>query len=458
MKSRTVAPVVAAAVVAAMLLVAGVGAAGYYLVSRSGQVFSSPMPKAIHVCWPPWNSALPEVSDTAEADISKPQGDQPPPQWERAFDEVAGQVESVRGLKFKEPVRREVMSKDQMAEHMRASAKEDSDKQVFERAEDFLKYVGLIAPELNLADAVGEAYSDQVAGYYDDEAKVLVVRTDLGSPSSEATRSVIAHELVHALDDQHFDLHAVEEKFEQVGRGDEAAAMRALIEGTAMVATLEYVGKVVGVKIPDDAFDQLLEASRESSNDSIPAYIRDQMMFPYFAGGKYVSAAVKAGGWDAVNALYRDPPRSTAEIMHPDRIGAGRWAPDAVRVGAVTETIEGVRDERWFHLGEGVMGEQDLSLLLASAEITNVATAVDGWRGDWHRYVGCVNQRLLTAKFALASEADASELAEALDVWASRWAARDPMSGRAWVVTREGQSVTMVITGDRELAAHVSAI
>lgn len=450
--------IVAFAVAAAVLVAVGVGVAGYYLVSRSAQVFASPMPKAVHVCWPPWNSALSEVTDTVEADGSQPQGEQPPPQWERIFDEVAGQVENVRGLTFKEPVRRAVMSKEQMAERMRVSAQEDSDKQAFERAEDFLKYVGLIAADLNLSDAIGEAYGDQVAGYYDDEAKVLVVRTDLGSPSSQVTRSVIAHELVHALDDQHFGLHAAEEKFEQVGRGDEAAAMRALIEGTAMAATFEYVGRTAGVKIPDDAFDQLLEATRKSTDDTIPAYIRDQMMFSYFAGGKYVSAAVKAGGWDAVNSLYRDPPRSTSEIMHPDRIGATRWTPKSVRVGPVTETIEAYRDERWFHFGEGVMGEQDLSLLLASAEITNVASATDGWRGDWHRYVGCVNQRLFDAKFALETEQDATELAEALDIWASRWASRDPAAGRSWVVTRERESVTMVITGDGELASRVSAI
>lgn len=454
MKSRTVALAVAATV----LFAAGIGAAGYYAVSRSGQTFSNPMPKATHVCWPPWNLALPEVTDTASTEASKPQGDQPPPQWERAFDEIAGEVESIRGLKFKEPVRRAVMTREQMAERMRVSAQEDSDKQAFERAQDFLKYLELIAADLNLSEAVGEAYGKQVAGYYDDEAKVLVVRSDLGSPTSTVTRSVVAHELVHALDDQHFDLHTMKEKFEEAGRGDEAMAFNALVEGAAMAATIEYVTKRAGVTVPDDAFDQLIEAARDIDDNSIPAYIRDQMVFPYFSGGKYVSAVVKTGGWEAVNVLYRDPPRSTSEIMHPDRSGQPRWAPDAVRVGAVTESIESLRNERWFQVGEGVMGEYDLSLLLASAEITNVASAVDGWRGDWHRYVGCVNQRLLTAKFALATEQDASELRESLDVWASRWASRDPAARRAWVVTREGRSVTMVIAGDKELAARVSAV
>lgn len=449
--------VVTLAVAVAVLLATGVGAAGYYAVSRSGQAFSSPMPKATHVCWPPWNSALLEVTDTASTEASKPQGDPPSPQWERIFDEIASEVASIRGLEFKEPVRRAVMTQEQMAERMRKSASEDSDKQAFERAQDLLNYLDLIAADLNLSEVIGEAYGKQVAGYYDDEARVLVVRSDLGSPNSLVTRSVIAHELVHALDDQHFAFHAMKKKFEEVGRGDEAMAFDALVEGTAVVASLEYVKKSAGVKVPDDAFDQLLEAARDKNDDLIPAYIRDQMMFPYVVGGKYVSAIVKAGGWEAVNTLYRDPPRSTSEVLHPERSGLPRWTPDAVRVGAVTESIELLRDERWFQVGEGVMGEYNISLLLASAEITNVAPAVDGWRGDWHRFVGCVKQRLLAGKFVLATEPDASELADALDVWAARWAARDPSSKRAWVVTREGQSVTMIIAGDGELAARVSA-
>ncbi|RIK09471.1 MAG: hypothetical protein DCC49_06400 [Acidobacteria bacterium] len=453
MRSRTVLLIVAAAV----LIAGGVGAAGYYLIVPGGRQLTLEIPRTSHSCWLPWNATEASLTDTAESKASPPQGDEPSPQWSRAFDQIAEDVERVRGLKFSEPVRRLVMSPEQMSEYVRKSFEGESDREAFQRAEDVLKYLALLPVELDLAGELGDAFGGQVAGFYDDESKVLVVRTDLGSPQSPVTRSVIAHELVHALDDQHFNLQAMGEPAKEVGRSDEALAIDAVVEGVAMLASLEYLR--LSYDMPDNAeiFDQLATAMKGQSDASIPLYISEHMMFPYASGGKFVSETHRTGGWDAVNALYRDPPKSTAEIVHPDRSSHPRWVPDTVRVGGVTETIESIRGERWFQFGEGVMGEYDISLLLNSAEITNVASAVDGWRGDWYRYVGCVNQRLFAAEYSLATEADASELGNALDIWGSRWASQDPAGGRTWVVVSEGRSVTMVIGGDKEIATQVSA-
>lgn len=453
MSMRAIAVIVAVAV----LFAAALGGAGYYLASSTSGRTLEAMPKTARVCWPPWNSATVAVSETAAPGEAELQGETAPPNWERAFDEIASQVAEIRGLEFKVPVRRAVMSKEQMEDRIRSLASRESRNDSFERAEDALKYLGLVAPGNDLAEEIGEAYGEQVAGYYDDEAETLVVRTDLGTPSSPVTRFVIAHELVHALDDQHFDLHTMQEKAKDAGHSEDAAALSALIEGVAVVASLEYLRRFMRVQIPDPAFDQLESAMLGEQLEALPLYIRKHMTFPYIEGGKFVDEHQRSGGWDSINNLYRDPPRSTAEIMHAASYRSSRLVSVVPSVGPVTETIEGMRDERWYLVGEGTMGELDLSLMLESAEITNVAAAADGWRGDAFRHVGCLERRLFIARFEMASDGDASELADAIGVWATRWELRGAGTARAAAVNHSHLSVTMVLADDQEVANRVAA-
>lgn len=142
-------------------------------------------------------------------------------------------------------------------------------------------------------------------GWYNSQTKQLVVTT---AKSERFGRSVLLHELFHALQDQSHDLFALRQ---QVGEQPDAnRALSAIIEGEAMLAVSELMNYdfLAHAKLPEDTA------------------IRDELfnnIFLYGDGMKFVMAVRDAGGWEAVDRVYRDPPRSTALIYNPERYLAG---------------------------------------------------------------------------------------------------------------------------------------
>jgi uncharacterized iron-regulated protein len=149
-----------------------------------------------------------------------------------------------------------------------------------------------------------------IQGYYSTKDKALFVYDDI---AGNYERGVLIHELVHALQDQHFGLG----RRDDLPTGSDAEmALSALIEGDATFTMIEVLKK----DQPRVAamLDQPLEKSRNLRN-----------AFLYAQGARYVKALKERGGWEAVNRAYRFTPHTTAAILHPDgvatfELGAGK--------------------------------------------------------------------------------------------------------------------------------------
>src|SRR5690606_29093849 len=100
---------------------------------------------------------------------------------------------------------------------------------------------GFIEPGTNIADLQSEILGEQVAGYYDPETSAMVVVSSNENEELSANDELtFAHEVVHALQDQHFDLMAIQGDLDLL-TDDEYLAINAMIEGDATVAQVLYM-------------------------------------------------------------------------------------------------------------------------------------------------------------------------------------------------------------------------
>ncbi len=216
-----------------------------------------------------------------------------------------------------------------------------------------------------------------VAGFYDAETDTFYV---VDHVSDAMIGMVIEHELAHALQDMHFDL----ERFEKpnLHENDRDAARTLLIEGDAQAAYLaaragEQGLAAVRPAVLDAGIDQAL---RLASAHPYPVLARS-LQLPYVAGTATVAALVREAGWRAVDALYDDPPATSEQMLHPDKL-RNREPPVSVAV----EGDAFARATGWRVVWHDVVGEAGLLSMLADAAAPDVARdAAAGWGGD--RYV-----------------------------------------------------------------------
>jgi uncharacterized iron-regulated protein len=181
----------------------------------------------------------------------------------------------------------------------------------------------------------------KLQGYYSTKDKTLYLYDDLAGAYE---RGVLIHEMVHALQDQHFGLAKLHPtSFD----GDADLARAALIEGDATFTMIEVLKK------DQPRVVHMLDAPLAKARDL-------QKAFLYAQGARYVQALRKGGGWEAVNRKYQSPPGSTAAVLHPEGV----------------PTID---------LGPGkTRGELALVALFARhpATAAQALETAGGWRGD----------------------------------------------------------------------------
>jgi hypothetical protein len=265
--------------------------------------------------------------------------------------------------------------------------------------------LGLLPEGSDLRELAGTIFGEEVAGFYDDEKK----RMTLVAGSGEGTEGEItlAHELTHALEDQHFDLGL------KGGLDDHRTARSALIEGTATVAMVDYLvrfltGGAVGRR---QAIAQLQAADLLESDSGLPPYLQRSLLFPYAAGARFVDAI---GTWGPANrALRGTGPLSTEQVLHPEKYRAGERplpveAPETPGPG-------------WKKVSTGTIGEFDTAELIRSSDSPDrAARAAAGWGGGsyalWHRG----DSSLLTLAWRWDTRRDAAEFVAALPRYIER--------------------------------------
>lgn len=368
---------------------------------------------------------------------------------------VTSQVEEVRGLSFEQVPTVECLPPKQIRQRVRELAKEvDADDELSPnerrrvRAESeaslvTLKLAGLLPPDFDeSADPVG-AVGLETAGVYVPETGTVLV-----SPGPRSER-YLAHELVHALDDQSFGVDR-----EQARSSEADAGFQALVEGSATFHEVLYAQRFLDSGVdPRDAIRarSLLEAP--SGSPPLLQYL----LFPYLAGGQFVATLVAEGGSEAVDEAYDNPPTSTAQILHPeDWFGREEFE----RIAA--SEAGSVLPRRWQRIGAGEAGEVDAILTLeqgGNAELAQVAArGIAGGRYEAWKLPGgckqpCRERRVAIISYRFEEERDAVQFKVAAEEYV-----RGLEAGGAGLRSQARTSTGSASTAAFELGAGAVAV
>lgn len=127
----------------------------------------------------------------------------------------------------------------------------------------------------------------------------------------------LAHELTHALQDQHFNLKRIVKPEEKNKNDDLDLAYHAFIEGDATLLTQIYFTQTLRIGALWDLLTYLF-TDNENYNQS-PLAIKAQLIFPYAQGAEFVLSIFMQEGWEGINKIYEKLPLSTEQILHPKK-------------------------------------------------------------------------------------------------------------------------------------------
>lgn len=240
---------------------------------------------------------------------------------------------------------------------------------------------GVLPPDYDLRRLFLDLLEEQVSAYYDPRSKVMVVGDWL---SPEQQRAALMHELVHALQDREIPLDSFVAP--DPGHGDRLLARQALMEGEAVALSFDLMLKPQGMDISQladlsMAQGQIVTSAGGPVIAKAPKFLRDLLLFPYVEGLGFAYQFRKRYPWSDMSRIYRDPPRSTTQILHPEKYLDAREDPLPVTIPDLSRLLPGSRLVSDDDLGEFALGAV-LALHLGDAEGLRAAV---GWRGDRYR-------------------------------------------------------------------------
>ncbi|WP_255192910.1 Hvo_1808 family surface protein [Natronobeatus ordinarius] len=212
-------------------------------------------------------------------------------------------VEVIRELTFEEDVPVEVITREEFAaEDAQFGDRSEADR-LFEEVR--LEALFMVDRETDAIDEFETFYGDAVNGYYDPNAdEIVLVSDDLENP--ELNEVTLGHELLHALQDQHFDL-------QQYSRDttNKDHAKLGLIEGDAVWIDTRYEQRC------ESDWDCVTPQTSPEPPAEFNVGLYLLLIQPYDDGPDYIDALRFDGGWEAVNGVYDEPPTSSSEVIRP---------------------------------------------------------------------------------------------------------------------------------------------
>ncbi|NIO30317.1 MAG: hypothetical protein GTN75_00800 [Gemmatimonadetes bacterium] len=328
---------------------------------------------------------------------------------ERKVEELLPQIEEFAHLEARETpaVRRSTGAtlETYLLERLDAEFPGDS----LDRVASAYKAFGLVPDTVDLRELLVDLLLEQAIGYYDPVRDVLFVRDEA---PDEMLESVLVHELVHALQDQHVDLDSL---LNAVSRNDARTAIQAAVEGHATVAMMAWQfsqmtgSSVSGEQLPEigpEMAAALADPSQFPQLAAAPAIVREPMLFVYLGGARLVQRLWRTqegrplpfGEW---------LPASTEQLLHTERLLEWRDSPTPLQLAepgggwrvVYADDLGQLEIQVYFreHLGSTALADR----------------AADGWDGDAYALLDRNGERALVWYTAWDSPLDADEFADA---------------------------------------------
>ena len=183
---------------------------------------------------------------------------------------------------------------------------------------DFCLVLDLCKESDDLLQTSRNLAAEGVLGYYDPEEKSFIVIGDEDTFGALKWMTY-AHEYTHALQDEHFDLSMLQSEEET---SDSTKAVGALVEGDAnLVEFLFYeslrpepqAGLATSIEDTSREFSESPKVTEE------PRILSETFGWEHSAGLEFVFRLYLEGGFDVVDKAYENLPRSTEQILHPEK-------------------------------------------------------------------------------------------------------------------------------------------
>ncbi len=369
-----------------------------------------------------------------------------PPIVQETLDAVA----KLRGLDAPPALKARVVTRAEMPAAF-AAALTDSDRAWFARTTTLYRLLGYLRADQDYYSLYLSLAEGAILGFYNPIDDTLVVATEGGAASFEALsageRGVLAHELVHAIQDYHF--HLDQTTAAVLDDLDRNLAYTAVIEGDANTHQQLYIRRAT---LPTGAGPILLLSA--AASQSLPLPISRELQFPYTSGAEWIAGLRAKLGTGAIDALLKTPPSGTWQVFHPDRTA---FTPTAVKLPDLASPLGG----GWRRDSGGAFGEfQWGNFLQTRLRGLDATTAAATWTGD--HYDVYRNGAEAVAVFDLRTADDAAlpvQLKKWLDGSGTQVSEREGVTagvmtdGRTFLI-RPAPGRTLMVIGSSETLAR----
>ncbi len=296
-----------------------------------------------------------------------------PSSWDPRVLDIVHFDELHRGLTFDHPVHVDFLTPEQYSARTRSSSSTltDEDKKELQNEEGELRAFGLISGDVDLEKSFDDLADSGTLAFYDADTQRVSVR---GTDLTVNVRVTLAHELTHALQDQHFGIG--HDRFDNMKTDQEKSAFRTLVEGDAVRIEDEYVDA-----LSTDERDEYVKQYGQDYNQSkqqlhdVPTALQALQQAPYGIGVNLLKIIAADGGNSAVDAMFTDPPTTDTQLLDPRAYKQHR---DALPVDEppLPSGVSATTDD-------GDFGALAWYLFLAQRiDPVQALGVVDGWGGD----------------------------------------------------------------------------
>lgn len=355
------------------------------------------------------------------------------------LDSIQRELEEIRNAKFKHSVKVANQTLDDFGTYLDKMLEKQFSKGVEKNCDKIVRKLGLYrGPEIKDFKSLAKmVMQSQAAAYYDPATSTFyIVMQNL---PANMLNSVFAHELYHGFQDQHHDLNEfILSQIEGGLNDDELLARQALVEGEATYLMTLWTFKKQFGSVPAPSFldmamkmqakldvKKILEMLKSgsvpfaqdsdmgkaiSAMDDIPPFMIETMVGAYLKGMAFVFEIQKQG-WEKVEELYKRPPVSSEQILHPKK-----WLSKENPYKVEWPSFEHKTFTDWNLLESNTIGEIQWRIIFNEHDLAETGLkAAEGWDGDAfavleHKQSG---KLLLLIYTSWDSEADAKEFFEA---------------------------------------------
>lgn len=359
-----------------------VAAAALLLVSCGGGQASAPTVP------PPAPSAT--IADAGAGAATKDQdasagGDRDPElsaKEQRVVARTLHMMTELRGVKSTKEVPGVKLKREELVARVKEKALREYPPEALRREGQLIQIMGFAPASFDYLGEMMRLLEAQLEGFYDPKNGTMYLASELRGKEAQAT---LAHELVHALQDQHWDLKSRSDY--KPGQGDRSLALAALAEGDATSAMFDFVmydaktpkaQNKTALDIPEDMLREMMRTAINGGEiKSVPHILRTTLIAPYVDGLGFVQQLRRKGGWSAVDKAWERLPTTTEQILHLDK-----WEANEPALSVPVPTAQAL-GEGWKKEDDDTFGELGFALTFEEwIEHADARLAAAGWGGD----------------------------------------------------------------------------